>query len=170
MLIFDPKLPTKLQTDYSKTGLGFYLTQKHCNCQKVDHDCCKEGWKITFCGSRFVKPAVSHYVPIEGEFLGVAWALEQIKYFTLGCPNLIVVVDHKPLCKVLGDKALQDITNARLFKLKERRLPWQFSIVYSAGKLNYFADGASRKTSGNKNEDDEESLEKELTLEVSGLL
>ena len=31
--IFDPKLPTQLRADYFKTGLGFYLAQKHCDCQ-----------------------------------------------------------------------------------------------------------------------------------------
>ena len=169
--IFDPNLPTKLQTDYSKTGLGFYLAQKHCECQGVKHDCCEEGWKITLCGSRFLKPAETRYVPIEGECLGVAWALEQTKYFTLGCPNLTIVVDHKPLCKVLGDKELEDISNARLFKLKERTLPWKFSVVYSAGKLNYFADGASRNPSSDEgNEDEDGSLEQELSMEVSSLM
>ena len=135
--IFDPKLPTQLCTDYSKTGLGFYLAQKHCDCQPVKHDCCEDGWRITLCGSRFLKPAESRYVPIEGECLGVSWSLEQTRYFTLGCPCLIVVTDHKPLIKVLGDKELEDITNTRLFKLKEQALPRQFSIVWSEGKTNY---------------------------------
>ena len=133
--IFDPSLPTKLQTDYSKTGLGFYLAQKHCECKDDAPDCCEDGWRLTLSGSRFLKSAETRYVPIEGECLGVAWALEQTRYFTLGCPNLTVMVDHKPLCKVLGDKELEDITNARLFKMKERTLPWQFSIVYRPATL-----------------------------------
>merc|ERR1712030_86686 len=62
----------------------------------------------------------------------------------LGCPNLIIVVDHKPLCKILGDRAMEDITNSRIFKLKERTLMWKFSIVYRPGKVNYFADCMSR--------------------------
>ena len=168
--IFDPKLPTQLRTDYSKTGLGFYLAQKHCDCQPVKHDCCEDGWKITLCGSRFLKPAESRYVPIEGECLGVAWSLEQTRYFTLGCPCLIVVTDHKPLIKVLGDKELEDITNTRLFKLKERTLPWKFSIVWSEGKTNYFADGTSRKPNVEGDDDeDNESFEEDLSLEISGV-
>ena len=168
--IFNPSLPTKLQTDYSKTGLGFYLAQKHCDCIGEAPDCCEDGWRITLSGSRFLKSAETRYVPIEGECLGVAWALEQTRYFTLGCPNLTVVVDHKPLCKVLGDKALEDITNSRLFKMKERTLPWQFSIVYRPGKLNYFADGTSRNPGTVVDDGEGGVFEETLALEVSAML
>ena len=120
--IFDPSRPTKLHTDYSKQGLGFYLAQKHCACAGLDPSCCDSGWRIILSGSLCLKQPETHYVPLEGECLGVAWALEQTKYFTLGCPNLLVVVGHKPLCKILGDKAMEDITNSTIFKLKERTL------------------------------------------------
>ena len=42
--------------------------------------------------------------------MGVAWGLEQTKYFTLGCDDLLVVTDHKPLVKILGDRTLDEIT------------------------------------------------------------
>ena len=64
---------------------------------------------------------------------------------------MLVVVDHKTLCKILGDKAMEDITYSRIFKLKKRTLLWKFSIVYRPGKVNYFADCTSRnpvETSG----------------------
>ena len=93
--IFDPARPTKLHTDYSKQGLGFYLAQKHCACTELDPSCCDSGWRITLSGSRFLKLPETHYLLLEGECLGVVWPLEQRKYFTLGCPNLLVVVDHK---------------------------------------------------------------------------
>ena len=169
--IFDPERPTKLHTDYSKQGLGFYLAQKHCSCPNLNPSCCENGWRITLSGSRFLKPPETRYVPIEGECLGVAWALEQTKYFTLGCPNLLVVVDHKPLCKVLGDKAMEDITNSRIFKLKERTLPWKFSITYRPGKLNYFADCTSRNPveMSEENVNAEDYCEAELVNEVSAM-
>ena len=47
-------------------------------------------------GSRFLLSAVANYIAIEGEALAVAWGLEQTKYFTIGCPTLSVVTDHKP--------------------------------------------------------------------------
>ena len=133
--IYDPARPTKLHTDYSMQGLGMYLVQKHCACTELDPSCCDSGWRITLSGSQFLKSPETCYVLLEGECLSVVWALEQTKYFTLGCPNLLVVVDHKPLCKILGDKAMEDITYSRIFKLKERTLLWKFSIVYRPGKV-----------------------------------
>ena len=53
----------------------------------------------------------------------MAWDLEQTRYFTQGCDDLLVVTDHKPLVKVLGDRILDEISNTRLFRLKLRILP-----------------------------------------------
>ena len=56
-------------------------------------------WKVTLIGSRFTSPAESRYKPIEGEALAVAEGLDKTRFFTLGCSNLTVAVDHKPLLK-----------------------------------------------------------------------
>ena len=87
------------------------------------------------------------YAPIEGECLGVQWSLDDTKYFTLGCDLLIVVVDHKPLVGLLNDKTLDDVANTRLFRLKEKTMPWKFTVIYRPGKGNYFGDVASRNPS-----------------------
>ena len=142
--IFDPTRMTCLRCDWSKQGIGFYLCQKHCACPGRYPNCCEDGWRITLCGSRFLKPSESRYAPIEGEALAVAWSLEQTRYFTLGCDNLVVVVDHKPLTKILGDRTLDEITNTRLFRLKQRTLPWVFEICWMPGKGNSFSDATSR--------------------------
>ena len=84
---------------------------------------------------------------IEGEALAVAWGLEQTKYFTQGCDNLVVVTDHKPLVKVLGDRTLDEISNTRLFRLKQRTLPWRYEIIRMPGKTNNAADATSRHPS-----------------------
>ena len=55
-------------------------------------------------GFHFLSSAERNYVLIEGEVLGVAWSLENTRYFTMGCNDLLVVVDHKPLIKLLGDR------------------------------------------------------------------
>ena len=70
--IFDPNRPTKLHTDFSTKGLGFYLAQKYCSCKDLEPDCCTDGWRICLSGSRFLKAAESRYAPIEGECLGVS--------------------------------------------------------------------------------------------------
>ena len=59
----------------------------------------------------------------------------------------MVVTDHKPPVKILGDRTLDEITNTRLFRLKQRTLPWRFSIVHMPGKSNHVADATSRHPS-----------------------
>ena len=101
-------------------------------------------WKITLAGSRFLSSAEKRYAPVEGEALAVAWGLEQTRYFTQGSDKLLIVTDHKPLVKILGDRTLDEISNSRLFRLKQRTLPWWFKIIHMPGKMNDAADATSR--------------------------
>ena len=142
--IYDMKKKTCLRPDWSKTGIGYFLSQKHCDCSTTSPDCCDEGWRITLAGSRFLKPAESRYAPVEGEALAIAWALEQTRYFTMGCNDLLIVTDHKPLVKLLGDRTLDEIDNPRLFSIKQRTLRWRYDIMHMPGKGNHFADATSR--------------------------
>ena len=155
-------------TDWSKTGIGFWLLQKHCTCTNGSPGCCKEGWKITLAGSRFLSRTEQNYAPIVGEALGVAWSLEQTRYFTMGCDDLIVVVDHKPLVKIMGDRRLDEIDNPQLFRLKQRTLRWRFTIQYQPGIHNYFADAVSRHPSAGAREEEEDNSE-ELIISSLGV-
>jgi len=145
--IFDPSKPTCLRPDWSRQGIGYFLTQKHCKCAQTIPGCCDNGWLVVLAGSRFLSSTEERYAPIEGEALAVAWSLEQTRYFTQGCPQLIVVTDHKPLVKILGDRTLDEITNTRLFRLKQRTLPWHFNVIHLPGKTNHAADATSRHPS-----------------------
>ena len=161
--IFDPARKTCLQTDFSKQGLGYWLKQKHCDCRVDKLECCDNGWRVTLAGSRFLRDAESRYAPIEGECLGVAWALEDTRWFTLGCDDLLIATDHKPLLKILGDKCLDDITNPRLFRLKLQTMRWRFNIVHIAGKSNSAADATSRNPATESNSG--EARRRDLCLE-----
>jgi hypothetical protein len=46
--------------------------------------------------------------------------LDKARYFVLGCDDLIIAVDHKPLLKIFSDRSLEDISNSRLRNLKEK--------------------------------------------------
>ena len=162
MEIYDIKRKTCLRSDWSKQGIGFYLSQKHCSCDSDLPGCCESGWRITLCGSRFLKKTEERYAPIEGEALAVAWALEQTRFFTMGCDDLVVVVDHKPLTKILGDRALNEISNPRLFRIKQRTLPWIYKIMWLPGKNNHFSDATSRNP--NKSSVEEEEAEMLIAL------
>ena len=115
--IFDPAKPTCLAMDWSKEGIGFFLLQKHCICDAKLPNCCVDGWRLTFTGSRFTHLAESRYAPIEGEALAIAYALDKARYFVLGCDNLIVATDHKPLIPLFSNRSLENIQNTRLINL-----------------------------------------------------
>ena len=145
--IFDKSRTTCLATDWSKSGIGFWLLQKHCTCPGSKPFCCNSGWKVTLVGSRFTKAAETRYAPVEGETLAIVYALDKARHFILGCKDLIVVVDHKPLLKLFGDRALEDIPNPRLRNLKEKTLRYRFRMSHVPGVKNKVADGLSRHPS-----------------------
>ena len=54
--IIDLRRRTCLRPDWSKNGIGYFLSQKHCDCATTLPGCCDDGWKITLSGSRFLIP------------------------------------------------------------------------------------------------------------------
>ena len=141
---FDCSRPTLAMTDWSKEGIGFVILQQYCSCSSSDAPfCCKNGWRLALCGSRHLSSAEAGYAPVEGEALAVAWCLRKARLFLLGCPNLVLVTDHRPLVKLFGDRELKDILNPRLLTLKEKTLLYRFQIRYLPGKKNV-ADFLSR--------------------------
>ena len=157
---YDPARETILMTDWSKSnqGIGFILLQKHCSC-KADNEkplCCDK-WKLVLCDSRTCKKAELNYAPIEGEALAIAWAMKKAKLFLLG-NKFKVVTDHNPLVRILADKSLADIENNRLLSLKEKMMPYSFSIHYIKGKEN-FADVFSRYPATDPTDEDLELAE-----------
>lgn len=101
---------TGLATDYSKAGISHFLFQKHCKCPgELNMDCRDGHWKVILASSRFTNDAESRYAPVEGEALALVYGLESCRMFVLGCPNLLVTVDHLPLVKIFSDQALENI-------------------------------------------------------------
>ena len=139
---------TCLSTDWSKVGLGFALLQKTCKCEDISPTCCKGGWGLIYAGSRFTTSAETRYHPVEGEALSAAWALHKTKHFTLGCKDLVLAVDHKPLLKILGDRELGEIDNPRILNFKEKTLRWSIKVVHVPGVLHKIADATSRSPVG----------------------
>ena len=145
--IFDINRTTCLVTDWSKTGIGFWLLQKHCSCNKREPFCCPTGWKTALVGSRFTHSNEANYAPVEGEALAVVDGLHRARFFVLGCKDLIIAVDHKPLLKIFGNRSLNDIENPRLRNLKEKTLQFQFQMIHLPGVRNKAADAISRHPS-----------------------
>ena len=61
-----------VQTDCSKTGIGFIVLQQTCSCNSDTPDCCTGSWQLILCGSRYLKQSEQNYAVIEGEALAVA--------------------------------------------------------------------------------------------------
>ena len=72
---------------------------------------------------------------MEGEAL-IVDAVDRVRFFVLGCSDLIIAVDHKPLLRVFSDRSLKEILNARLHNLKERTLRYKFRMVHIPGVLS----------------------------------
>ena len=163
---YDKDKPTALLTDWSRTGVYFVVLQQHCSCSSGDKPfCCPNGWKLTLCGSRFLTPAEQRYAAVEGEALAVVWALQKAKLFLLGCPSLEVITDHRPLVKLFSNRELKDISNHRLFRLKEKTLPHRFTMRFRPGKLNAMADTLSRyPVERTQPSDADRALDDELTV------
>ena len=144
--LFNPKLPTALATDWSKSGVGFWLCQKHCQCQATTPGCCPTGWQTVYCGSRFCSPAESRYHPIEGEALAIINGLDKCNFFILGLENLILCVDHKPLLAIFGKcDNIDGIHNPRLLNFKLKSMKYRFVVTHVPGKKNVIPDMLSRR-------------------------
>ena len=74
----------------------------------------------------------------------------------MGCDDLLVITDHKPLTKIFGDRTLDEITNSRLFSFKQQALPWHFEIEHMPGCRNFFSDAASRNPTNPPDEEDDD--------------
>ena len=132
---FDINKHTCLQTDWSEKGVGYLLLQQHCSCPCTSaQTCCLEGWHLVFTGSQFTTQADSQYAPTYGQCLAISWSLNNACRFILGCKELIVVTDHKPLLGILNSTEIYSIPNPRLQSLKEKTLQYEFSIQYCPGK------------------------------------
>ena len=141
---FDPARHTCISTDWSKTGLGFCLLQKWCQCLEITPICCPTGWRLVICNSRFTTPAEQGYSPVEGEALAVVWSLKKAKHFVLGCQKLTIATDHNPLLGLFKNRNLEDIENTRLSKLKVKTFNYRFNMVHVPGIKNKVADATSR--------------------------
>lgn len=93
---FDTKQQTYLQTDWNKNGIRYLLFQKYCNCSDENTPvCCSGDQKLVFAESKFTTPTESRYLPTKGKTLAATWPLENARMFVQGCPELIVVTNHK---------------------------------------------------------------------------
>ena len=159
---------TCLARVWCKDGVGFSLTQKHCEYpEAADPNCGIDHWKIVFAGSKTKNPAQRRYVPIEGECLAAVYGLERCHMYTLGCPKLILAVDDKPLTNILNNRYLDTMQNPRLRRLKERTFAFKCDIQYVPGGSNAMkvSDALSRIAIENEKDHDFKEVEEAAILQ-----
>ena len=127
---FDPKLPIKVFSDASKSGLGATLEQKH-----------GENWFPVAFASRSMNPAETNYVQIEKEILSIVFACERFNDFLYG-QRFTVENDHKPLKDIFKKPVLKSPPRIQRFLLRLQK--YQFSMNYTPGKDMVVADTLSR--------------------------
>ena len=130
---FDPSWNTSLVTDASRLhGLGFVLMQHN-----------GDETKVVQCGSRSLSPAEKKYSTLERELTAIVWAIHKCDFFLKGIGKFEVVTDHHPLVGIFA-KALPQIDNARITRLREKISDRPFEVKWMAGKDNVIADALSR--------------------------
>ena len=126
----DYKLPFKLHTDASTTGLGAVLYQRQ---NGVD--------KVVAYASRSLKPAEKNYPAHKLEFLALKWAVTDKFHDYLYGAKFEAVTDNNPLTYILTSAKL-DATGQRWVAALST---YNFSLSYRSGINNADADGLSRK-------------------------
>ena len=89
---------TYMTTNCSKTGVAFALMQNTCSVKRSPLD----GGQLCLTGSKFCSGVEFRYSHIEGEALAVVWSLKKAKHFAMGCMNLHIGLDHKPLLGIFS--------------------------------------------------------------------
>ena len=169
---YDLQKPTCLATDWCKTGMGFALMQKHCQCPGVPDPNCGAGhWKLVTAGSKTTNESQQRYSPTEGECLAAVYGLKRCRMYTLGCPNLTLATDHNPLTGILNDRRLDTIENSRLLELKGKTLPFHFRIVHVPGGSHAMraADALSRHPVDTDDDTTADEVEKAVCALVASL-
>ena len=132
--LFDPKLPIRLLTDASRSGIGFCLVQTEAE---------KKTPLLIMAGSRFPSPAEKNYAVIELELLAIQWATEKCRLYLAGA-DFTIVTDHQPLLGVLNRKNLDAIINVRIQQLMSKLLGYSFQVKWITSKNHAIADALSR--------------------------
>ena len=80
---------------------------------------------------------------VELECLVVHFAVTKCSFYLKGLLHFSVATDHKPLEGVFK-KDLVEVNNPRLPRIREKLLPYTYTLKWVAGKSNHIADALSR--------------------------
>ena len=70
--------------------------------------------------------------------------------FVLGCTNLKVITDHKPILSIFNSRDLSTVLNPGISKLKEKTIQFKFTVQYCPEKWHKAADAVSSNAVSHK--------------------
>ena len=135
--------PFWVKSDASGNSVGFVLTQKHDNREKV----------IAY-GSKKLTETQQRYCTYDREFFGILTAIRSYQHY-LRQGHFFVVTDHRPLLNLRKLDPKSDATGRRVRWSIELNL-YDFTVVYKKGRAHGDADAMSRLTDHDDYAEDED--------------
>ena len=132
---YDPMAELILQCDASSVGVGAALLQPRPDgaLQPVAY------------ASRILNNVEQNYSQIERESLDVFFGVTKFRQYLLG-RHFKLLADHKPLITLLGEhKPVRQLAAARIKRWALLLAAYDYTIEFTRGKDNVFADFLSRK-------------------------
>ena len=132
MVHFNPKAPTKIETDASKYVCSAILWQQF-----------EDGkWRPVAYRSKTLQDTECNYDIHNKELLAIVQALKAWKRYTRGSPRPVqVFTDHKNLVTFMSTKELSD----RQGRWQELLSQYNFRIIYRPGKERKMPDALTRR-------------------------
>ena len=147
---YDPAQPAILMVDASFEGIGACLLQV----AEEGPDGKALKYNLISCASRAVSGPESRYSVSELEAVGLVWGFKKFDYYLRGAKDTQVITDHRPLEGIFR-KPMNEITNARLLRLREKLQTYDFKVIWNSGKSIPLPDYLSRRPLSSPNADDD---------------
>ncbi|KAL5267338.1 hypothetical protein ACHWQZ_G004399 [Mnemiopsis leidyi] len=143
---YDPRLPVKIDTDASATGIGAVISH-------VMEDGTER--PIEF-ASRTLSKSERNYSQIEKEALSLVWGVGKFHKFVYA-RKFTLVTDHKPLLYILKEnRAIPDMAASRIVRWANKLACYQYKIQYRPTEKHSNADVCSRYPLPAEEEEDTE--------------
>lgn len=134
---FDYKLPTILQCDASRHGLGCVILQ---NNQPIGFEYCS------------LTDTEKSYPQIEKEILAILFSCKRFHNY-IWSSSITVQTDHLPLISILNKNLCKVVSN-RCTKMRLAVLQYDLNVTYIPGSQMYIADLLSRNHSDNAEQEE----------------